>query len=174
MVSHCLAGPVSVFRYINTCTYIGVTDTQILCRFSYFAFVCRPRHTCRVKIGDKSTCRRHVADMLPTFPAKTIGPKHAIADTGATSIFIMDGANVANKRVALRPLSINLADGSKITSTHVCDIHIHGLPHILTGHIVPALSVASLIGIRPLCKVGCKVLFDDQKCDVIYNGKVIL
>jgi hypothetical protein len=35
-----------VFRYINTYTYIGVTDTQILCRFSYFAIVCRPRHAC--------------------------------------------------------------------------------------------------------------------------------
>ncbi len=60
-----------VFRYINTCTYIGVTDTQILCRFSYFAIVCRSRHACRVQIGDKSTRRQHVADMLPTFPAKS-------------------------------------------------------------------------------------------------------
>jgi hypothetical protein len=63
-------GPIFVVRYINTCTYIGVTDTQNLCRFSYFAIVCRPRHACRVQIGDKLTRRRHVADMLPTFPAK--------------------------------------------------------------------------------------------------------
>mgnify|MGYP006197374691 CR=1 FL=1 len=61
-----------VFRYINTCTYIGVTDTQILCRFNYFAIVCRPRHACRVQIGDKLTRRRHVADMSPTFPAKIV------------------------------------------------------------------------------------------------------
>ena len=66
-------GPIFVFRYINTCTYIGVTDTQILCRFSYFAIVCRPRHACRVQIGNKSTRRRHVASMLPTFPAKPAG-----------------------------------------------------------------------------------------------------
>jgi hypothetical protein len=103
-----------------------------------------------------------------------ITPHQAIADTGATSIFIMEGTDVANRRIAASPLIINLADGTKVQSTHVCDIHIPGLPVILTGHIVPALNVASLIGIRPLCKVGCIVTFDDTKCDVIYNDKVIL
>ncbi len=42
------------------------------------------------------------------------------------------------------------------------------------GHVVPNLAVASLIGIRPLCKAGCTVTFDDDKCNVIYDGKVIL
>ena len=45
---------------------------------------------------------------------------------------------------------------------------------MLTGHVVPHLAVASLIGIRPLCNAGCKVTFDKDKCDVIYNGRVIL
>jgi hypothetical protein len=31
-----------------------------------------------------------------------------------------------------------------------------------------------LIGIRPLCQAGCKVIFDDRKCDVVFNGVVIL
>jgi hypothetical protein len=39
---------------------------------------------------------------------------------------------------------------------------------------VPTLAVASLIGIRPLCKAGCKVIFDDKKCEVVYKEKVIL
>ena len=42
------------------------------------------------------------------------------------------------------------------------------------GRIVPFLSAASLIGIRPLCKAGCTVVFDDKKCNVMYNGMVIL
>ncbi len=103
-----------------------------------------------------------------------IAPDRAIADTGATSIFIMEGTDVANKRVAVRPLTINLPDGQQIKSTHVCDIQIVGLPTILKGHIVPLLNVASLIGIRPLCKAGCIVTFDDMKCNVTYNGTVIL
>ncbi len=34
--------------------------------------------------------------------------------------------------------------------------------------------LASLIGICPLCKAGCRVIFNNNKCDVEYNGKVIL
>ncbi len=36
------------------------------------------------------------------------------------------------------------------------------------------MTTASLFGICILCKAGCKVLFDDDKCQVIYNSKVIL
>ncbi len=69
---------------------------------------------------------------------------------------------------------MNLPDGRKVKSTHVCNITIPGLPGTLTGHIIPAQKTALLIGIRPLCKVGCKVVFDDVKCDVVYKGRVIL
>jgi hypothetical protein len=97
-----------------------------------------------------------------------------IADTGATAIFIMDNADVDNKCIATKPLKINLLDSTTIWSTHVWDIKIPGLPQILTGHIIPSLKIASLIGIQPLCKAGCKVVFDNEKCEVWYNGAVIL
>ena len=106
--------------------------------------------------------------------AITIDAQQAIADTGATSIFIMDGVDVDNKRVATNPITINLPDGRQVKSSHVCDFIIPGLPSRLVGHVVPGLAVASLVGIRPLCKAGCKVVFDDAKCDVIFNGNVIL
>ena len=92
----------------------------------------------------------------------TIGRDQAIAGTGATSIFIMEGVDVVNKRIVTTPLTINLPDGKKVKSSHVCDIEIPGLPTVLLGHIVPSLTVASLIGIYPLCKAGCKVVFDDK------------
>jgi len=81
---------------------------------------------------------------------------------------------VINKRIATKPLTINLPDGSKIKSSHCCDVTIPGLPIVLTGHIVPSLSIASLIGVRVLCNAGCKVTFCKEHCDIIYNGKVIL
>ncbi len=84
--------------------------------------------------------------------ALTIAVNQAIADTGATSIFIMEGTDVANKRIATSPLTINLPDGKRIQSTHVCDILIPSLPTVLVSHIVPLLSIASLIGIRPFAK----------------------
>jgi hypothetical protein len=90
------------------------------------------------------------------------------------SIFIMEGAAVENKCIMISPLTIYLPDGKRIQSTHVCDINIPGLPTTLTGHIIPLLTITSLIGIRPLCKAGCKVTFENTKCNVIFKGKVIL
>jgi hypothetical protein len=81
---------------------------------------------------------------------------------------------VVNKRTASNPLTINLPDGRKVKSSHVCDIVIPGLPQVLTGHVVPHLAIASLMGIRPLCDAGCTVVFDRDTCDVQYNGKLIL
>ncbi len=106
--------------------------------------------------------------------ALTIATNQAIADMGDTSIFIMEGADVDNKRPATVPLTIDSPDGKQVQLTHVCDIQIPGLPTVLTGHIVPSLSIATLIGIRPLCKAGCKVIFDNKKCNVVFDGVVIL
>ncbi len=111
--------------------------------------------------------------MLQYLNAIMIAANQAIADTGATSIFIMEGADVANKCVATAPLTINLPDGKKIQSTHVCDIHIPGLPTVLVGHIVPLLSIASFLVFRPFCKARCTVTLNNEKCEVFYKGKVI-
>ncbi len=86
----------------------------------------------------------------------------------------MDGVDVDNKQLLKQTLTINLPDGNMVQSTHWCNNVIPGLPTILMGHIVPHLAIASLIGIQPLCKAGCKVIFDDMKCNEIYDGKVIL
>ena len=61
-----------------------------------------------------------------------IRPSHIIADTGASSIFVMDTTNVTNKHITWNPISVNLPDGSLITSTHKCNITIAGLPTVLT------------------------------------------
>ncbi len=101
--------------------------------------------------------------------ALTIATNLAIADTGATSIFIMEDADVDNKCPATVPLTINLPNGKQVQSTHACDIRIPGLLTVLMGHIVPSLRIASLIGIRLLCKAGCKVIFDNKKCNVVFR-----
>ena len=86
----------------------------------------------------------------------------------------MEGTPCNNLQPAIRPLTINLPDGTKVKSTHTCDITIPGLPMILVGHVVPKLSIASLIGIRVLCDAGCEVVFTKTNCDVWYKGKIIL
>ncbi len=98
----------------------------------------------------------------------------AIADSGTTQIFVMEGTNVINKRRTTRPLKVTLANEWQVMSTHMCGIHIEGLPFVLTGHIIPDLLIASLFGIQVLTEVGCDVTFDKHKCTVRYNGKIIL
>jgi hypothetical protein len=60
-----------------------------------------------------------------------------------------------NVPIKLNPLKTSLPNGKMVHSTHICDVEIPGLPHVLKGHIEPTLNVASLICIRILCKAGC-------------------
>jgi hypothetical protein len=91
--------------------------------------------------------------------AIAIAASEAIADTGATLIFIIEGTPCKNLQPAVHPLTINLPDRTKVKSTHRCDITIPGLPMKLVGHVVPKLSIALLIVIRVLCNAGCEVVF---------------
>ncbi len=106
--------------------------------------------------------------------AMQIALTHAVADTGATSIFVIAGAPANNIHVATKPIHISLPDGKKIVSTHICDVDIPGQPHKLIGQIVPEIKMTSLLGIRILCKAGCEVIFYDEKCQVNFKGKMIL
>ncbi len=80
--------------------------------------------------------------------------KDAIADSGATQIFVVEGTPVISKRKTTQALKVALTDGRQVMSTHMCNIYIEGLLTILTGHIIPDLSIASLFGIRALTDAG--------------------
>ena len=81
-------------------------------------------------------CASSIHPRQPSIPIT-----HAVADTGATSIMIMKKTpNMKNVHPATKPLKINLPDGSIVQSTHICDLEIPGLPHVLEGHIVPDLT----------------------------------
>jgi hypothetical protein len=110
--------------------------------------------------------------MQPRKPA--IPTTHAVADTGAIMVFVLKGTKMKNILPAVTPLVIDLPDGTVVRSTHICDYETPGLPTRLEAHILPDLTVASLIGIRILCKAGCVVIFTDKACYVMYGGKVIL
>jgi hypothetical protein len=86
---------------------------------------------------------------------------HAVTDTGTTSIFVMKGTPMSNVRLATQPLTTHLPNGTIVKLTHICDVMVPGLPNELEGHIVPGLTVASLVGTHILCKAGCIVVFTD-------------
>jgi hypothetical protein len=81
---------------------------------------------------------------------------HAITDTGATLVFVMKGIPLQNVKQAVVPITINLPNGETVQSMHTCKINIPGLPVALTGHIVPGLLIAYLMGIRILCKADAQ------------------
>ena len=101
-----------------------------------------------------------------------IPPMHAVADTRATSVFVLKGTKMKNIRPAVTPLIVNLPDGTVVRSTHVCDYEIPGLPMLLEAHMVSDLTVALLIGIHVLCKAGCIVIFKDKMCSLCTAEKL--
>jgi hypothetical protein len=128
---------------------------------------------------NRGSSKYEVANLTPPSPhitgaASPLKTKDAIADSGAMQIFIVEGTPAVNKRPTMYPFAISLADGRQVLSTHMCEVHIDGLPVVLTGHIIPELSIASLFGIVVSTKAGCKVQFDKLKCTVWYNNKIIL
>ena len=141
-----------------------------------------PNQNISVDDDDRTVVTDNLSSKRQQICASSVHPKkpsipitHAVADTGATSVMIMKKTpNMKNVRLATNPLTINLPDGKMVKSTHICDLEIPGLPYVLEGHIVPDLTVASLVGIRILCNLGCTVLFTDTACYVRYQGKVIL
>ena len=88
-----------------------------------------------------------------------VGPSLPIADTGATSFFLTKGAPCQNKQRAVNPIIIKLPNGRKIKSTHICDIVIPGLHTILTGHIMPDMTTASLFWYLPCMQSGMQRTF---------------
>jgi hypothetical protein len=124
-----------------------------------------------VVTSNSSTSRQCLTEQVH---AMMIKPTHAVANTGTTSVFVMEGTPCKNKWLAENPVTISILDGKKVMLMHICKITIPGLPFMLVGHIILEMEMASLLGIRVLCKAGCKVIFNDEKCQVILNNKVIL
>ncbi len=116
--------------------------------------------------------RRHALDHFLNFnnfagAMLPLNTGNAMADSGATQIFVMEGTRVINKRATTNPLTVLLADGRQVLLTHMCNIHIKGLPFLLTGHIIPTFSIASLFGIHVLTEVEWEVTFTRLLCGQI-------
>ena len=79
----------------------------------------------------------------------------AIADVGATVHFVLTGRLVKNVQLASNLITINLPDGSKLRSTHTCNLDIGFIPETeKLACIVPGLAHTYLISISVLCDAG--------------------
>ncbi len=139
-----------------------------------------PTQNLEVNVDDKTVVTSNTTKQIKvcapcTQPMKPAIPRtHAVADTRATSVFVLKGTPMRNIWPTTNPLTISLPDGKVVKLTHVCNFELPGLPTILEGHIVPDLSMALLVGICILCKAGCIVIFTKTASYVMYGGNVIL
>lgn len=100
---------------------------------------------------------------------------NAVSDSGATGHFLVAGAPAVNIRRATDPIHVTLPDGSKIHSSHTCNLDIPWLPsHLTEAHILPGLAHSSLISTRKFCDAGCQVVFDQHECRVYHQGDLVL
>ncbi len=116
----------------------------------------------------------HIVQTEIAGAALRLTTNNAIADSGATQIFVMEGTPIVNKHPTTCPLKVSLTDSCQVMLTHMCDIHIDGLSIDLTGHITPDLSIALLFGIQVKTEAGCEVTFTQQECIICYNDRIIL
>ena len=87
---------------------------------------------------------------------------------------MLPGTPVTDVAPATRLITINLPDGEKLHSTHTCKLAVLWLPNnAKTAHIIPGLAHASLISIKVLCNVGCKVIYNGDDCRVYFQYKVV-
>eukprot|EP00804_Cyclotella_cryptica_P019523 CCRYP_006659-RA/>CCRYP_006659-RA protein AED:0.42 eAED:0.40 QI:0/0/0/0.5/1/1/2/0/378 len=105
----------------------------------------------------------------------SLGTDEAIADSWATTHFLLPNVTISNKRKAAHPLNITLPDGEVIQSTHVGNLNLPGLGDAATlAHVVPGLAHSSLLSIKQLCNNGCHVLFTKQDCKVYHKAELML
>ena len=94
--------------------------------------------------------------------------RHGHCRCRSNSTFFGPRCPVKTIRVATKPLTINLPDGSQIKSTQECELDIPWLsPAARNAHIVPGLALTSLVSIKVLCDAGCKVGYDGNHCRVL-------
>ena len=107
-------------------------------------------------------------------PNINIAVDMAVADSGATGHFILPGTTVSNMKISKKPLPINLPDGTRLKSTHTCEIIAPMLPkEAIQAHVVPGMAHTSLISMKILTDAGCKVVYDAHECRVYFREKIV-
>ena len=80
-----------------------------------------------------------------------------------------------NKRPTANPITIQLPNGERVTSTHEAELTLPMLRFAARHvHLVPGLHNCSLLSIGQLCDAGYEVTFDYKHMHVILDGHCVL
>ena len=81
--------------------------------------------------------------------------QHAVSDSGATGIYLVEGAPIKIKKTASNPIRIKLPNGRFIQSTYTCNLDIPWFPNTMKEpHIVLGSAHSSLIPTSNVCDEG--------------------
>ena len=100
----------------------------------------------------------------------------AILDSGASSHFLMMDAPLLYKRKTTNPVTVTVANGGRVRSTHDGALDIPGLPpRARYAHVIPGIRHL-LLSIVRLCNAGCEVIFGrwGLNVEVRHKGKMIM
>jgi hypothetical protein len=90
-------------------------------------------------------------------------------------IFFAAAAPWKNKQEAHVRISVNMPNGTKIQSSHTCDLLLSDFPpQAQKAHILPGLVHNSLISVGQLCDNGCSVTFTQEQVKVSRDGKYVM
>ncbi len=115
-----------------------------------------------------SNCSKHknqTKTALNTTAPFKIDKSLGVANAEATGNFLQPGTSVQNLHPTKNPITISQPDGSKLISTHECDIDNPELPpKARAAHIVPGMAHTSLLSIKMLVDAGCNVRYQKDRC----------
>jgi hypothetical protein len=96
-------------------------------------------------------------------------------DSGCTSYFLSATAPCSDKQAAHVLLNVNMPNGTKIQSSHTCNLLLTDLPpQARQAHILPGLVHNSLILVGQLYDNECSVTFTQDQATVSKNGKNVM
>jgi hypothetical protein len=80
-----------------------------------------------------------------------------------------------SKQRTSSPITVSLANNSKMISSHEVELSLPNLPpSACTAHLFPALGDTSLISSGQLCDAGCLATFSSSHVDIALHGTTIL
>lgn len=100
----------------------------------------------------------------------------SILDTGSTAHFFpVNAKHLKQRKIAIHPLHVHLADDSTMSSTHTAELPFPWLPRkARVVHLFPALGDIALLSVSQLVDNGCEAHFDADKATITFHGKPFL
>ena len=99
----------------------------------------------------------------------------AFADTGASGTYLTTSAPIIPVPTTSPPIHVGVPNGTYLQSSAQCKLDFPMLPEeAQQAHILPGLTMGSLLSIGRLCDAGCIATFDQHKVNIFKDDTLLL